>query len=238
MNPYNGIEAKKIQVGRMFDSIAPYYDKLNDLLSFSLHRYWRKRFIKRVTRKVPDTLLDIATGTGNIAISLGSKMKNTKIVGIDISNEMLNIAREKVISNALQNRVKLIYGDAETLPFDKLSFDAVTIVFGIRNFQNIPLALKETYETLKVDGELYIMEFSKPRNKIFGVIYRLYFLNILPMIGSIISKDDKAYKYLPQSVYEFDDNIEILDIMKDAGFKSCQMQSLSNGIAYIYTGIK
>lgn len=222
----------------MFDSIAPYYDKLNDLLSFSLHRYWRKRFIKRVTRKVPDTLLDIATGTGNIAISLGSKMKNTKIVGIDISNEMLNIAREKVISNALQNRVKLIYGDAETLPFDKLSFDAVTIVFGIRNFQNIPLALKETYETLKVDGELYIMEFSKPRNKIFGVIYRLYFLNILPMIGSIISKDDKAYKYLPQSVYEFDDNIEILDIMKDAGFKSCQMQSLSNGIAYIYTGIK
>lgn len=238
MNPYNNIEAKKVQIGKMFDSIAPYYDRLNNLLSFSMHRYWRKQFLKSVMRQVPHTLLDIATGTGDVAISLALKMKNSQIVGIDISNEMLEVAQEKVASKGLKNKIKLIYGDAESLPFDNSSFDAVTIVFGIRNFQNIPLALEEIYKTLKANGELYIMEFSKPRNKVFCIIYKFYFLKILPIIGSLVSKDDKAYKYLPQSVYEFHNNIEILDMMKNTGFKGCQAKSLSNGIAYIYSGIK
>jgi demethylmenaquinone methyltransferase/2-methoxy-6-polyprenyl-1,4-benzoquinol methylase len=238
MNPYNDVEIKKTQVGRMFDSIAPQYDRLNNLLSFNMHRYWRKQFIKKVIQKHPDRVLDIATGTGDIAISLALKLKNANIVGIDISKEMLKVAQEKINAQGLQNNIKLVCGDAESLPFDRHSFDTVTIVFGVRNFQNIPLALEGIHNTLKSGGELFIMEFSKPRNPLFGVLYKLYFLNILPAIGGIIAKENRAYKYLPESVYEFQNNVNVLDIMEHIGFRKCRVKSLFNGIAYIYSGIK
>lgn len=237
MNPYNSTDIKEIQVCRMFDTVAPVYDKLCHILSFNIDRYWRNRMAALVSKVNPTSVIDIATGTGDLAISMASRIKGVKITGIDISNNMLEIGRTKIRKFQLEDRVKLMQGNAESLSFDNKLFDAATIAFGIRNFQDISRSLFECHRVLKNGGFLYIMEFSTPRNRAFRFLYNTY-SKFIPLIGGVVSKDRKAYKYLTGSIKEFPSKNEFMNSMLSMGFDSCKSYSLFNGIAYIYQAKK
>ena len=237
MNPYNTIEQKGVQIERMFNSIAPVYDNLCHVLSFNVDKYWRYKMARLVAKNNPKSIIDLATGTADLAINISSQVENADIVGIDISNNMLDIGRKKVHKLNLDTRIRLMQSNAENLPFDKNQFDAVTIAFGIRNFQKMEQCLSECYRVLKTDGALYIMEFSTPRNKLFRLLYKTY-SNVIPLIGKSISRDRYAYQYLTDSIKEFPSKDEFIKKMLSVGFENCQSYSLFNGIAYIYTGIK
>lgn len=238
MKPYNEEESKKEQVERMFDNIAPAYDRLNHIMSFNIDRGWRRRMVRMVAHQHPGRIADIATGTGDLAVMLAKKIPSARITGIDLSEEMLKVAAQKVEAKGLSSNISLLQGDAENLTQTDGEFDAVTAAFGVRNFQDLPKGLKEIARILKKGGRVYIMEFSTPRNKIFGAIYRLYSHRILPKIGGLISKDKAAYTYLPQSVDEFPDKLLFLQMLSEAGFIECRGKSLFNGVAYIYSGEK
>lgn len=237
MNPYNTTDIKEVQVCRMFNTIAPVYDKLCHILSFNIDRYWRYRMATLVAKDNPKSVIDIATGTGDLAISISSLAKDTKVIGVDISDNMLEIARIKVHKRKLGNRIKLIQGNAENLLFDNKSFDVATIAFGIRNFQEIDRSLLECHRILKEGGSLYIMEFSTPRNKVFRSLYNIY-SKLIPLAGELISKDKNAYQYLTGSIREFPSKDEFKNNMQSMGFDNCKAYSLFNGIAYIYYGTK
>lgn len=238
MKPYNKDESKRTQVRRMFNNIAPYYDKICHILSFNIDRLWRKRLVKLVAEREPTNIVDIATGTGDVAISMAKQIPNTQIVGIDSSEEMLKVAQQKIERMGIQSNIKLICEDAENLSLPSNSFDVVTISFGIRNFENIDKGLSEFYRILREGGSLFVMEFSTPKHKVFNVLYRFYSKYILPVIGRVISKDNKAYTYLPESIVEFYQEDEFTDLLQKTGFDKCSAISLSNGIAHIYTGVK
>lgn len=229
---------KKMQVRAMFDSIAPRYDLLNHLLSFGIDRLWRKNTVQAVARYSPHRILDLATGTGDLAIAMARKMPEAEITGIDISAGMLAIGREKVEGKGLDKRVTLIEGDAQRLPFAGGEFDAVTAGFGIRNFADPEVGLREAFRVLGRGGRVYILEFSTPAGKVFGPVYRLYFHHILPIAGRIISKDRGAYTYLPRSVDQFPDNLLFLQMMDRCGFAQCASRRFMRGIAYLYEGTK
>lgn len=238
MQPYNDTEPKKEQIRDMFDHIAPRYDMLNHVLSLGIDKGWRRKTVKMVSRENPSQILDLATGTGDMAVSLAKKCPDAVITGADLSENMLKIAGDKVAGKGLSDRVRLVTAEAEALPFGDGTFDAVTISFGIRNFHDIPQSLKEMHRVLKPEGKLYILEFSTPRSKIFGSIYRFYFHRILPFIGGLVSKDKSAYKYLPDSVGEFPSPGAFCGMISENGFKNCNARSLTTGVAYIYTGTR
>ena len=238
MKPYNKDESKKIQVRRMFNNIAPYYDKICHILSFNIDRLWRKRLVKLVAEREPTNIVDIATGTGDVSISMAKKIPNTQIVGIDLSEEMLKVAQHKIERSGVNSNIILLCEDAEHLSLPSNSFDVVTISFGIRNFENINNGLSECYRILREGGSLFIMEFSTPKYKVFNVLYRFYSKYILPIIGQAISKDNKAYKYLPESIAEFYQEHEFTELLQNNGFSNCTIIPLSNGIAHIYIGVK
>jgi demethylmenaquinone methyltransferase/2-methoxy-6-polyprenyl-1,4-benzoquinol methylase len=230
-------EGKKVQVEAMFDSIAYRYDFLNHFLSMGIDKSWRKKAIKILSYRNFDSLLDVATGTGDLAIE-ASKIAQAKIVGIDISEKMLAIGREKIQKKGLANRIKLELGDSENLKFDDNCFDAITVAFGVRNFENLQIGLSEMYRVLKPGGIAVILEFSKPKSFPFKQVYHLYFRFILPVIGRAISKDRSAYNYLPESVKNFPDGENFINIFKEVGFNKCNAKELSFGIASIYIGEK
>lgn len=238
MKPYNKDESKKIQVYRMFNNIAPYYDKICHILSFNIDRLWRKRLVKLVAEREPTNIVDIAIGTGDVSISMAKKIPNTQIVGIDLSEKMLKVAQQKIERSGVKSNIILLCEDAEHLSLPCNSFDVVTISFGIRNFENINKGLSECYRILREGGSLFIMEFSTPKHKVFNALYRFYSKYILPIIGRTISKDDKAYKYLPESIVEFYQEHEFTELLQNSGFENCTAISLSNGIAHIYIGFK
>ena len=238
MKPYNREESKRIQVHRMFNNIAPYYDKICHILSFNIDRFWRKRLVKLIVEKHPSKIVDIATGTGDIAISMARNIPTSKIVGVDLSEEMLKIAQQKIDHLKLKSNIRLLCEDAENLSLPSNSFDVVTISFGIRNFENIDKGLSECHRILREDGCLFIMEFSTPKHKVFNLFYRFYSTSILPVIGRVISKDNKAYKYLPESIEEFYLEHEFTELLQNNNFNNCTTISLSNGIAHIYIGVK
>lgn len=238
MQPYNQTEPKKDQIRDMFDHIAPRYDMLNHVLSLGIDRGWRRKTVRMVRKQNPSKILDLATGTGDMAISLAKKCKDAVVTGADLSENMLKIAKEKVAAKKMTDRIELLVAEAENLPFEDGVFDTVTIAFGIRNFHNIPQSLKEIHRILKPGGKLYILEFSVPRSKIFGFIYRFYFHKVLPFVGGLVSKDKNAYKYLPDSVDEFPSSEKFSEMVLLSGFEECRMRSLSAGISYIYTGVK
>lgn len=237
MKPYNKDESKRTQVRRMFNNIAPYYDKICHILSFNIDRLWRKRLVKLVAESEPINIVDIATGTGDVAISMAKNIPSTQIVGIDLSEEMLKIAQQKIERMGITN-IRLLCDDAENLSLPSNSFDVVTISFGIRNFENIDKGLSEFHRILREGGSLFVMEFSTPKHKIFNTLYRFYSKQILPVIGRAISKDNKAYSYLPESIVEFYQEDEFIRLLQNTGFDNCSAISLSNGIAHIYTGVK
>lgn len=235
--PYNKSDSKKRQVEEMFDNISSKYDLLNHLLSLNIDKIWRKKAIKILRKGEISNLLDIATGTGDFAIE-ASGIKNLEITGLDLSENMLQVAQKKIIKRHLENRIKLVKGDSENLHFGKDSFDAITVAFGVRNFENLEKGLTEMNRVLKPRGICVILEFSVPKNRIVRWFYNLYFKILLPLIGRMVSKDKRAYSYLPESVQQFPSGNDFLKIMEKAGFKNTHHKILTLGIASIYTGVK
>lgn len=236
--PYKDKEgSKREQVAEMFDNISPKYDLLNHLLSGGVDIYWRKRAIKLLRKQQPKKILDIASGTGDFAIEALS-LKPEKIIGVDISEGMLAVGREKVKKLGKQDIITLQAGDSENLSFESNYFDAVIVSFGVRNFQNLLAGLTEMNRVMKPQGNCVVVEFSKPRSFPFKQLYNFYFKYILPLIGKTVSKDSSAYTYLPESVQAFPDGEAFLDIFKKAGFINTKCIPLTFGICTIYIGQK
>ncbi len=237
-HPQDLKEDKKAIVGSMFDSIAWRYDFLNHLLSFGIDRCWRRKAVRIISQThMNSEILDVATGTGDLAIA-AMKINPVRIVGIDISGKMLEAGREKIRRLQLSDKIEFITGDSENIPFRDRSFDVAMVAFGIRNFSDPALGLSEMNRVLRDGGLIMILEFSKPDRLLFRKIYYFYFLNILPFIGGIFSKDKNAYRYLPESVIEFPDNEEFNSLLTKAGFSGIRHKKLTGGVATIYTGFK
>ena len=238
VKPYDRDADKKNQIEKMFDNIAGKYDLLNHLLTMGIDKGWRKNLINMMSSQKPKLILDVATGTGDLAILAAETIPDLQVKGLDISQGMLSVGKEKIVKKALQNKVEMIYGDSEDMPFDDNTFDAITVAFGVRNFENLNKGLQEMNRVLKPEGRLYVLEFSKPKNTLFRYGFNLYFKYVLPFIGKITSKDKKAYKYLFESVQAFPAYEDFLKILENAGFKSNNYKIQSLGICSIYSGKK
>lgn len=226
--------SKRERVKAMFNDIAPTYDRLNHILSMSIDRLWRHRVVRIVRRLGAQRILDMATGTGDLAIALARRIDNATICGADLSPEMLAVAKRKVEQQGLDERITLTECDAEHIDMASESVDAVTVAFGVRNFENIEACLAELRRVIKPEGHLVILEFSNPSNRLVGAIYRLYFHRILPFIGGLISHNRGAYEYLPASVDTFPTPKEFIAILERCGFANINARSQSLGIAQIY----
>ena len=236
--PYqNSDKNKKQQVEQMFDHIAPKYDFLNHLLSLGIDKLWRKKAVRLLKAYRPSRILDVATGTGDFAIA-AAKISPDEIVGFDLSEQMIRVGEEKVKRLGLEPVIHFQKGDSEDMPFAPESFDAITVAFGVRNFENLQKGLSEFKRVLKPGGVAVILEFSKPRYFPFKQLYRFYFFRILPFIGGLVSKDSPAYSYLPESVMAFPDDWDFLNILRQVGFSKLSQYRLSLGIATIYLAEK
>ena len=236
--PYSGSpDAKKNQVSRMFNNIAASYDLLNRLLSFGIDIWWRKRAIKILAASSPKIILDVATGTADLALEAVS-LRPEKITGIDISEGMLEKGREKIRKKNLEKTIELHCADSENLPFEDHSFDAVMVSFGVRNFENLDRGLAEIYRVIRPGGMLMVLEFSKPANPAVRFFYNLYNRSILPAAGRLLSGDSSAYSYLPESVKAFPEGRDFLEILTKQQFQQTKALPLTFGISTIYTGLK
>ena len=229
---------KREQVEMMFDNIAPKYDLLNHSLTAGIDKIWRRKAIKIASRNNPHKLLDIAAGTGDFTILEAKRTNAEEIIGIDISQNMLNVAIEKARKQNLQDRIKFMKADSLSMPFDNDYFDAATVGFGVRNFADIPAGLREIHRVLKPGGRLVVLELSEPSNPIIKGVFGFYFHKILPVAGKLVSKDGSAYRYLPKSVDNFPYGERFVNIMDACGFRSTGLKWLSCGIAAIYWGEK
>ena len=238
VKPYNQQEGKKGQISRMFDNIAPYYDFLNRFLSLGIDTIWRKKAISYLKEQNPKMVLDVATGTGDLAIEIARQLDVEKIIGVDIANEMLEIGRKKLKSKELNNLIELQLGDSENLAFPDNTFDAATVAFGVRNYEHLELGLKEMKRVLKENGQLVVLEFSKPTIFPFKQLFNFYFKYILPFIGRFTSKDPKAYSYLYESVQAFPDGDDFLKVLEKVGYKNAFSKRLTLGICTIYIAKK
>jgi len=236
--PYKNSKAgKKEQVATMFNNIAKKYDFLNHFLSLGIDKIWRKKAISKLKTDKPKIILDIATGTGDLAIN-ALKLKPNKVIGIDISEGMLEIGRKKIKSKNLEGKIELLLGDSEKIDFNDNYFNAAIVAFGVRNFEDLQKGLSEIYRVLKPNSKFVVLEFSKPTVFPVKQFYTFYFNNILPFIGKMFSKDNSAYTYLPESVNAFPEGNLFLSNMKEVGFHTVNQQKLTFGVASIYTGIK
>ncbi len=228
------------QVQKMFSDIAPRYDLLNRLLSCGQDQYWRKRAVTRLSPQSGERFLDIATGTADVALEIIRNVPKgaVQVVGMDFSEKMLELARQKIDSLDKANSIQLECGSAESLPFEDNSFDGTTTAFGIRNFSDIGRSLREMHRVLKPSGRCVILEFSLPRNSILNALYRFYFEWLLPKVGRLISKHPSAYTYLPETVAAFPVRKEFSSLMQQAGFMNVTYKELTLGIVILYTGIK
>lgn len=220
----------------MFDNIAPKYDLLNHALSMKIDVLWRNKLVKMMKEDAPQEVLDVATGTGDLAIAV-EKGTDAKVVGLDLSQQMLNVGVIKIKKLKLEGKISMQKGDAENLPFEDNRFDAVSVAFGVRNFENLTKGLAELRRVVKENKSVYILEFSKVEG-FLGPFYMFYFKNILPAIGRLVSKDNRAYTYLPDSVNAFPFGEKMRQILLDTGFKKVEYKKLSLGIATIYKATK
>jgi demethylmenaquinone methyltransferase / 2-methoxy-6-polyprenyl-1,4-benzoquinol methylase len=236
--PYkNETLGKKQQVARMFNSISGRYDFLNHFLSLGIDIRWRKKAIRLLAQYKPRTILDVATGTGDFAIESLS-IHPEKVIGVDISDGMLDVGRKKIQALALESKITLQNADSENLPFPDNSFDAVIVAFGVRNFENLDKGLTEILRVLNPNGHLIVLEFSKPRQFPMKQLYHFYFNAVLPIIGRVVSKDHAAYTYLPESVKAFPDGPDFLAHLNSVGFRETGFQTLTFGISSLYTASK
>lgn len=237
ITPYNTADAKKDQVAEMFDNIAPKYDFLNHLLSMGIDITWRKKAIRIIGKRNPKAILDVATGTGDFALEAKS-LKPERIVGIDISEEMLNVGRKKIHNKGFDELIEMIKADSEALPFKDNTFDAITVGFGVRNFAHLEVGLGEMLRVLKPGGQVAIIEISQPQNFPVKQVYNIYFKHILPTVGKLVSKDARAYTYLPESVTHFAQGQEFVDILHKVGYKDASCTPLTLGTASLYIASK
>lgn len=229
---------KKEQVANMFNDIAHRYDFMNRFLSVGTDIGWRKKAIAQLAPLKPQQVLDVATGTGDMAILTFSILKPARITGIDISDGMLDVGRKKVVEKGLADHIVLLTGDSETINFPDNSFDGITVAFGVRNFQNLEKGLKEMLRVLRPGGKLVVLEFSRPKNIFFKGIYNLYMNIIAPTFGKMFAKNKKAYRYLNDSVQAFPERQQFTNILKSAGYRDTFYKTLSLGICAIYCGSK
>ena len=231
-------DTKKKQVEEMFDKIAFRYDFLNHFLSAGIDVSWRKKAIKHLKELNPKIVLDVATGTGDVAILTYKILKTEKIIGIDISDGMLEIGQKKIIKLGLKNHIELLKGDSETISFGDNTFDAVTVAFGVRNFENLEKGLQEILRVLRPGGKLVILEFSRPALPVIKNVYNFYLNVIAPKVGTIISKNKNAYQYLNDSVQKFPERKIFINILNQLGYRNTLYKTLSLGICSIYCGEK
>lgn len=238
IKPYKDSDlGKKEQVTQMFDTISGDYDGLNRVISFGIDIKWRKKVVNLVKEQQPETILDIATGTGDLAINL-AETNASKIVGLDISSGMLEIGKEKIKRKNLESKIDMVLGDSENIPFEDNSFDAITVAFGVRNFETLENGLKEILRVLKPNGTFVILETSMPDKTPYRQGYNFYTKNILPLIGSVFSKDRSAYKYLCESASVFPYGEALNNILRKIGFINVKDFPQTFGVATIYTSSK
>lgn len=239
VTPYqNTEESKKVQVERMFDKIAPKYDLLNRVLSLGVDVWWRRRALSNLKAQQPKEILDVATGTADVAILAAKMLKPNRVVGIDIANQMLDIGRSKITKEHLDEIIMLETGDSEHLQFPDQSFDAVTVAFGVRNFENLNAGLAEMLRILRPGGQAVILEFSRPQLFPFKQLYNAYFKYVLPLIGRLTSRDVRAYSYLFESVQAFPEGADFLNILSKTGYQNPRCERLTLGICSIYVAEK
>lgn len=235
MKPYNIPErTKKEEVQLMFDNIAPSYDRLNHIFSLSIDKLWRRRVVRIVSKLKPERILDLATGTGDLAIKMAKRIPSARIMGVDLSENMLAVAAEKVGRQGLDDHIALYQGDAESLDVEDGVLDVVTVAFGVRNFGDIEASLAEVWRVLREGGSFVVLEFSVPRNALVRKMYGIYSERVMPSVGGMVSHDKKAYDYLPASISEFPEPEKFMDMLRKAGFDGCYRRSQSLGIAQIY----
>ena len=236
VKPYNTDQSKKTEVEDMFDNIAPKYDLLNHVLSMKIDVLWRNTLVKWMNKDAPKLVLDVATGTGDLAIAV-QKGTGAEVVGLDLSQQMLNVGIDKIKKINLDQKISMQKGDAENLPFEDNKFDAVSVAFGVRNFENLEKGLAELRRVVKENSSVYILEFSKVEG-FLAPFYMFYFKTILPQIGKLVSKDNRAYTYLPDSVNAFPFGEKMKQILLDTGYSKVEYKKLSLGIATIYKATK
>jgi len=238
VKPYQEDGGKKDQVSKMFNRIAPHYDFLNRLLSLGIDTYWRKRAIDQLVDQHPQRVLDVATGTADVALAISRRLQPQHVTGVDISTRMLDKGREKIRKQGKSEIISLEEGDSENLPYADNSFDAITVAFGVRNFEDLEKGLSEMQRVLQPEGKLVVLEFSRPRIFPFKQLFNGYFKYILPAIGRLTSKDPKAYRDLYESVQAFPDGNDLLSILHKKGYKTSKCIPLTLGICSIYTAHK
>lgn len=238
IKPYDQAQGKTEQVKAMFNAIAPDYDFMNHAMTFGLDKWWRKVACKRVGKVPPRHILDVATGTGDFAIQLYNHVKPETITGIDLTEGMLDVARQKVQHMGLSEQIKFEQGDCLNMSYPNETFDTVTVAFGVRNFEHIDQGYREMFRVMKPGGMICVLELSTPQNAFIRFFYDLYALHIIPFIGSLKSGDKNAYRYLPESIAAVPQGQDMLAMMRDAGFRQCQLGQLTLGVCSIYTAIK
>ncbi len=239
MKPYNKAgSSKSDEVREMFDNIAPTYDRLNHILSFNIDRAWRRNVVKIARAQKPTRILDLATGTGDLAIALAKANPTARVMGIDPSEGMLAVAREKVAQLTLEHPIELKCGAAEALEEADATFDVVSVAFGVRNYGNLALGIEQMLRVLKPGGKLIVLEFSPCKTPLVAPLYRFYSKHILPRVGALLSRDKSAYMYLPDSIEEFLAPDEFLGLMERCGAKNCYNRPQFFGVAQIFVGEK
>ena len=238
VKPYGSDDrTKKEEVAEMFNNISGKYDFLNHFLSLGIDKLWRKKAVRELKQLQPRRILDIATGTGDFALEL-LKLNPEQIIGLDISSGMLEVGREKMKKRKVDHVIEMVLGDSENIPYETAYFDALTVAFGVRNFEDLEKGLSEMLRVLRPGGKAVILEFSKPKRFPVKQVFGFYSKYIIPFFGKRISKDDKAYAYLPESVAAFPEGADFVSILDKVGYKNVKARTVSGGIATIYTGVK
>ena len=238
VKPYDSQAAKTGQVREMFDSIAPAYDVMNRMMTLGIDRTWRRKAVDMVGEYKPRRILDVATGTGDLAFLIDERLHPESLTGIDLSEGMLAVAREKARQRDVDNRVTFAVEDCLALSMPNNSFDAITVAYGVRNFENLQQGFAEMYRVLSPGGVLCVIELSTPEHFPMRQLYKLYTYTIIPLVGRIVSRDKQAYTYLPRSVAAVAQGEEMLDIFRAVGFKNCRLRRLTFGACTIYMGEK
>ena len=238
ITPYGSDRPKGAQVEEMFDNIAPAYDFMNRAMTLGIDRSWRRKVVKTAAAAAPRAILDVATGTGDLAIQLARAIPAATVTGIDLSEGMLAVGRRKVEEAGLSDRISLIQGDCLSLPFPDGSFDIVTAAFGVRNFEHLDKGYAEMARVLRPGGRLIVLELSVPSSPLVRPFYRLYTRGVIPMLGRLVSSDSRAYSYLPESIAAMPRGVKMLSLMEGAGLTDCALRPLTLGVSSIYTGLK
>ena len=238
VKPYSPEGSKKEQVAEMFNAISPKYDALNRILSVGIDQSWRRKTVREIRATGATQILDVATGTADLALALADGIPGSKVVGVDISAGMLDVGRQKVRARRRDDRVRLDLGDGEQLPYGDAEFGAITVAFGVRNFEHLEQGLRDMHRVLQPGGTLAVLEFSQPTSWPFRPLFLFYFNNILPRIGRLISKDASAYTYLPDSVQAFPYGEAFAAKLQEVGFRTVRIRPLTLGIASLYVATK